>query len=67
VKDENGDLHADSHNVLNRWKNYVSLLLNVHGVSDDRQTKIHTTEPLVPSPSHLWGRNCYWEVGKVKK
>jgi hypothetical protein len=23
--DENGDLLADSHNILNRWKNYFSL------------------------------------------
>jgi hypothetical protein len=23
VKDENGDLFADSHNILNRWKNYI--------------------------------------------
>jgi hypothetical protein len=30
VKDENGDLLADSHNILNRWKNYFSQLLNVH-------------------------------------
>jgi hypothetical protein len=22
VKDENGELLADSHNILNRWKNY---------------------------------------------
>jgi hypothetical protein len=22
LKDENGDLLADSHNILNRWKNY---------------------------------------------
>jgi hypothetical protein len=35
---------------LNRWKNY-SQLLNVHSVSDFRQTEIHTTEPLVPDPS----------------
>ncbi|PNF33805.1 hypothetical protein B7P43_G10012 [Cryptotermes secundus] len=27
VKDENGDLLADSHNILNRWKNYFSHLL----------------------------------------
>jgi hypothetical protein len=33
VKDENGDLLADSHNALNRWKNYFSQLLNVHNVS----------------------------------
>jgi hypothetical protein len=24
VKDENDDLLADSHNILNRWKNYFS-------------------------------------------
>jgi hypothetical protein len=32
VKDENEDLLADSHNILNRWKNYFSQLLNVHNV-----------------------------------
>jgi hypothetical protein len=30
VKDENGDLLADSDNIFNRWKNYFSQLLNVH-------------------------------------
>jgi hypothetical protein len=49
VKDGNGDLLADSHNILNRWKNYFSQLLNVH-VSDVRQTEVHTAEPLVPGP-----------------
>jgi hypothetical protein len=24
VKDEGGDLHADLHKILNRWKNYLS-------------------------------------------
>jgi hypothetical protein len=24
LKNENGDLLADSHNILNRWKNYFS-------------------------------------------
>jgi hypothetical protein len=47
MKDENGDLLADSRNILNRWKNY-SQILNVHRVSDVRQIEIHTTEPLVP-------------------
>jgi hypothetical protein len=42
MKDENGDLLADSHNILNRWKNYLSQLLNVHRVSDVL---------LVPDPS----------------
>jgi hypothetical protein len=27
------DLLADSHNILNRWKNYFSQLLNVHDVN----------------------------------
>ncbi|PNF20380.1 hypothetical protein B7P43_G10237 [Cryptotermes secundus] len=51
VKDENGDLLADSHNILNTWRNYCSQLLNVHRVSDVRQTEIDTAEPLVPDPS----------------
>jgi hypothetical protein len=37
VKDENGDLLAGSRNILNRWKNYFSQLLNVHNVSDVTQ------------------------------
>jgi hypothetical protein len=53
VKDENGDLLADSHNILNRWKNYFSHLLSVHNVSDVRQIEVHTAEPLVPGPSSL--------------
>jgi hypothetical protein len=36
VKDENGDLLADFHSILNRWKNYFSQLLNVHNDSDVR-------------------------------
>jgi hypothetical protein len=51
VKDENGNLCADSHNILNSWKNYVSQLLNVHSVGDIRQIEIHTAELLVPYPS----------------
>jgi hypothetical protein len=51
VKDENGDLLADSHNIVNRLKNYFSQLLNVHRVSDVRQMEKHTAEPIVPDPS----------------
>jgi hypothetical protein len=40
VIDENCDLLADSHNILNRWKNYYSQLLIVHNVSDVRQKYI---------------------------
>jgi hypothetical protein len=53
VKDENGKLLADSHNILNRWKNYFCQLLNVHNASDVRQIEVHTAEPLVPGPSRL--------------
>jgi hypothetical protein len=53
VKDEIGDVLADSNKVLNRWKNYVSQLLNVHNVSDVRQIEEHTTVPLVPIPSRF--------------
>jgi hypothetical protein len=49
VQDEN-DLLADSHNILNRWKNNVSQLWNVQGVNDVRQTEMHTTEPLLSEP-----------------
>jgi hypothetical protein len=51
VKDDNGDLLADSHNIFNRWKNYFSQLLNVHRASDVRQKEIHTAEPPVLQPS----------------
>jgi hypothetical protein len=40
VKAENGDLLAESHNILNRWKNYFFQLLNVHNVSDVRQIEV---------------------------
>jgi hypothetical protein len=37
VNDENGDLLADSHNSLNRWKNDFSQLLNACRFSDVMQ------------------------------
>jgi hypothetical protein len=46
VKDENGDLFADSHNILNGWRNNFSQLLSVHNVSNVRQIEVHTTGPL---------------------
>jgi hypothetical protein len=52
VKDENGDLLADYHNILNKWK-YFSQLLNVHNVSELRQIEVHMSELLVPGPSRL--------------
>jgi hypothetical protein len=54
----------DSHNILNRWKNYFSHLLNVHNVSDVRQIEVHTAKPLVPSPSCLEVETA---IAKLKK
>jgi len=51
VKDEKGNLAADSHSIVDRWRNYFSQLFNVHGVKDVGQAQIHTAEPLVPDPS----------------
>jgi hypothetical protein len=53
AKDENGDMLADSYNILNSWKNYFPRLLSVHNVSDVRQIEVHTAEPLVPGSSRL--------------
>jgi hypothetical protein len=64
VKDENGDLLADSNNTVNRWKSYFSQLLNVGNVSGVRQIEIHTAEPLVPGPSHL---GVEIAIAKLKK
>jgi len=33
------------------WWNYFSQLSSVHGVSDLRQTEIHTAQPIVPELS----------------
>jgi hypothetical protein len=41
VKEENGDFLANFQNILNRWKNFISQLLNVHRVSDVRQREVH--------------------------
>jgi len=51
VKDEKGDLVADSHSIVASWRNYFSQLFNVYGVKDVGQAEIHTAEPLVLEPS----------------
>jgi len=40
VKDEKGDLVADSHSFVARWRNYFSQLFNVHGIKDVGQAEI---------------------------
>jgi hypothetical protein len=51
VKDENGDLLADSHTILNRRKNYFSQQFSVHGVIDVSQMEVHTADPLITETS----------------
>ena len=51
VKDEKGDLVADSHSIVARWRNYFSQLFNMHEFKDAGQVEIPTAEPLVPEPS----------------
>jgi hypothetical protein len=41
VQDENSYLLADSHNILNRRKNYLPKLLSVHNASHVRQIEVH--------------------------
>jgi hypothetical protein len=36
IKDERGDLPADHHKILNRWKNYFCQLLNIYGAGGVR-------------------------------
>jgi hypothetical protein len=43
VKDEKGNLLADSNNILYGWKILFCQQLNVHGVNDVRPIEIHTT------------------------
>jgi hypothetical protein len=47
---EKGDVGTDSYSILTGQMNYFSKLLNVHGITDIRQTEIHTAEPLMPEP-----------------
>jgi hypothetical protein len=53
VKDENGDMLADSYNILNRCWNYFLKSLNMHSVSYVRQIEIHTAETSISGPSRL--------------
>jgi hypothetical protein len=63
VKDENGDLPADFHNILNSWKNY-SELLKVHEFSGVRQIEIYTAEPLLPDRSPF---EVEFDIAKLRR
>ena len=42
---------TDSHHILVMWRNHFFQLFSVHGLSDLRQSEIHTTQPIVPELS----------------
>jgi hypothetical protein len=64
IKDERGDLLANPHKILNRWKNYFCQLLNVHRAGGVKQTEIHTAEVFVPEPSASEDEVA---IGKLKR
>jgi len=51
LKDEKGDLVADSYSIWARWRNHFYQLLNIQRDNDVRQTEIHTAEQPMPDPS----------------
>jgi hypothetical protein len=57
------DLFADSHSILNGCKNYFCKLLNVHGVNDVRQTKMHIAEAIVSEHTAIEKLNIYKSPG----
>jgi hypothetical protein len=64
VSDKTGDLLADPHKILNRWKNYFSQLLDVHRMGDVRQIEMHAANPSVPKPS---ATEVEVAIGKLKR
>jgi hypothetical protein len=48
VKFTTGNVNVD---VLNKWKNNICQLLNIHGVNEVRHNEIHTAEPPMPESS----------------
>jgi hypothetical protein len=53
VKDEKGELDADSHSILDRWRNHFLQVLKVRVpglMMLGRQNYTHKTEPVVPVP-----------------
>jgi hypothetical protein len=63
IKDENGNLLADTQSVFIRWQNFFNQVLNIHGVHNIRQMNIRTAEPLVPEPSLV---EVEIAIGKLK-
>jgi hypothetical protein len=69
AKYENGDLLADSHNLVNKWKNYIFILcqlLNVLGFNDVWRTQMERVEPLVHKPGSFGVHTSNKELNRYK-
>jgi hypothetical protein len=53
AEDENIDLLANTHNILDRGKNFFCQLLNGHGVNDVMQKEMHIAKPLLTEPIYF--------------
>ncbi|PNF19370.1 hypothetical protein B7P43_G06343, partial [Cryptotermes secundus] len=53
VKDENSDLLADSHSILNRWRNYFSQLLNVNRLMKRISVALRKADLMLSAPVYL--------------
>ena len=61
VKYVKGEMVADCHSILDRWRKHFYQLFNTHLFIDVRQTDLKTAELLVPEP-----RACEFELAIVK-
>jgi hypothetical protein len=66
VREEKGDLLADPHSSLNKWKNYFCQLFHIHGVNDVTQPEIHMAQTLLPEPSVLEFKIFVYDLSKFK-
>ena len=64
VKDKKGELVANPHSIMARWRNYFSQQLNVHEDNDVRQAEIHSRTTSAWSKC-LWGWVGYWNAKKI--
>jgi hypothetical protein len=63
IKDENDNLFTDPQSVLKKQKNFLSQVLNKHGVHDVRQMDKHMAKSLVTEPS----LKVEIAIGKLKR
>jgi hypothetical protein len=63
VKDEKDVL---SHDISNTWRNFFSLLLNIHGDNEARQVEMHTAGTLIPESTPVEVETPTEDVSRYK-